>query len=189
MKQKLCVLAFLCPFIASMAQTVKSKIYLKPGDQMPNVTISNIVNSKYKRASFSDYKGKVVLLDFWNSWCSSCVEAFPEIDSLQRQYKDRLQVLMVNPKRNHDSPRAVQSVIDRANAWSTHQFKVPVVAGDTAITENFTFKGVPFYVWIGADGKIIAFTGKAEVTGRNIELAIAGKPIVMISAKEKGAEL
>ena len=37
----------------------------------------------------SDYRGKVVLLDFWSTWCAPCVAQFPDIRYLQALYKDR----------------------------------------------------------------------------------------------------
>jgi len=46
---------------------------------------------------FSDLRGKVVLLNFWATWCGSCRAEMPTIDALYRQYKDRgLEVLAVN---------------------------------------------------------------------------------------------
>lgn len=185
MKHKFCLLAFLCLFFNAFAQSKNAVQTLKVGDQMPDVQIANIINSKFKSARISDFKGKLILLDFWNSWCSSCVESFPEIDALQRQYKGKLQVLMVNSKKNKDSPRAVRSVIDRANSWSDHPFKVPIVVADTAISERFAFRGVPFYVWIGTDGRVIAFTGIKEVCPENIERAMAGKPLIIKDLKDK----
>lgn len=46
---------------------------------------------------FSDLRGKVVLLNFWVTWCGSCRAEMPTLDALYRQYKDRgLEVLAVN---------------------------------------------------------------------------------------------
>jgi thiol-disulfide isomerase/thioredoxin len=46
---------------------------------------------------FSDLRGKVVLLNFWATWCGSCRAEMPTIDALYRQYRDRgLEVLAVN---------------------------------------------------------------------------------------------
>ena len=45
----------------------------------------------------ADFKGKVVLVDFWASWCAPCKTSFPALDALYREYEPRgLQVLAVN---------------------------------------------------------------------------------------------
>ena len=45
----------------------------------------------------SDFKGKVVLVDFWASWCGSCQSSFPMLDRLYRQrHRDGLEVLAIN---------------------------------------------------------------------------------------------
>lgn len=42
-----------------------------------------------KKVSLSDFKGKVVLIDFWATWCSPCREEVPDLIALQQKYKDR----------------------------------------------------------------------------------------------------
>ena len=43
--------------------------------------------------TLSDYRGSVVLLDFWASWCSPCRKSFPDLDALASKYEDRGLVL------------------------------------------------------------------------------------------------
>lgn len=49
-----------------------------------------------KELKLSDYEGKVVVVNFWASWCGYCREEFPYLDKLQRAAADRLQVVSVN---------------------------------------------------------------------------------------------
>ena len=53
----------------------------------------------------ADYKGKVVLIDFWASWCPPCKTSFPALDAIYREYQEKgLEVLAVNvDERRHDA--------------------------------------------------------------------------------------
>jgi len=84
---------------------------------MPDILITNIINSPYKSAKLSDYKGKLVLIDFWAVWCQMCIASFPEMDSLQRVFHGKLQVFLVNSIREGDREKQVKMVIDRVNSW------------------------------------------------------------------------
>ena len=151
--------------------------YLKVGDKMPDAVISGIINSKMKTAKISDYKGKLIILDFWSTWCSSCVAAFPELDSLQRAFPGKIQIFLVNSKKQNDTEKGVKIVIDRVNDWSSHRLKLPVVFADTALTQYFRFRVIPNCVWIGPTGVVLAITGKEEVSSENISRFLKGEKL------------
>jgi len=63
---------------------------LKVGDTLPDLTGFSL------EGKLPDTKGKVVVVDFWASWCLPCAESFPVLDELQKKYGDRLIVIAVN---------------------------------------------------------------------------------------------
>lgn len=73
---------------------------LNVGDVAPDFSLNKLStqkNAASQTISLSDYKGKVVYLDFWASWCGPCRKAFPFMDELQKEYeKEGLVVLAVN---------------------------------------------------------------------------------------------
>jgi peroxiredoxin len=47
----------------------------------------NLIDAKGRNVSLSEFRGKVVLLDFWQTWCSPCVEEIPYLRTLQKKYE------------------------------------------------------------------------------------------------------
>jgi cytochrome c biogenesis protein CcmG/thiol:disulfide interchange protein DsbE len=60
----------------------------------PDVALQTLEGASVRLA---DFKGKVVVVDFWASWCPPCKTSFPELDKLSRDYKAKgVEVLAVN---------------------------------------------------------------------------------------------
>lgn len=64
---------------------------LKVGDALPDLT-----SFKLEGKLPDNLKGKVVLVDFWASWCLPCAKSFPVLDELQKKYGDKLVIIAVN---------------------------------------------------------------------------------------------
>jgi thiol-disulfide isomerase/thioredoxin len=86
-----------------------------------------------KKISPADYKGKVIVLNFWATWCPPCREEIPELISLQTQYKDRLQIIGVSE--DDDPPAKVAQFVQKVG------MNYPVVMATSQITE--AYGGVP----------------------------------------------
>ena len=84
--------------LASFGPSITASI-AKP---MPNVAVQTASGATVHLA---DYKGKVILIDFWASWCAPCKTSFPALDVLYRDYQEKgLEVLAVNlDERRHDA--------------------------------------------------------------------------------------
>jgi cytochrome c biogenesis protein CcmG, thiol:disulfide interchange protein DsbE len=95
----------------------------------------------------SAYRGKVIYLDFWASWCTPCRLSFPWMNDLQQSYaNDGLVVIAVNV--DHD--RALADAFLRSNSPG---FKV-VYDPDGNIAGKYDFKDMPTSVLIGRDGRV-----------------------------------
>ena len=95
----------------------------------------------------SQYKGKVVYLDFWASWCSPCRQSFPFMNDLQSRYgKDGLVIIGVNVDENRkDADSFLQNM--------TADFKVVYDAGGT-LAESYKIPGMPTTLLIDRQGKV-----------------------------------
>ena len=64
---------------------------LKVGDALPD-----LATFKLEGKLPDELKGKIILVDFWASWCTPCAKSFPVLDELQKKYGDKVVVLGIN---------------------------------------------------------------------------------------------
>jgi len=137
---------------------------LKVGDQMPNVSFGQIVNNRAGIKQLSDLKGKLVILDFWNTYCGSCLAAMHWMDSIQAKFGNRIHMLEVTDQ----GLPAIKSFFKLRTDSRGKKYVFNTVVGDKTLTKLFPHYGVPHIVWIGPDRKIIAITDLESVTEDNI---------------------
>ena len=100
-----------------------------------------------QQLTLSSYRGKVVLLDFWATWCDPCREETPHLVELQQKYGDRgLQIVGVSMD---DGPEPVRSF------YQQFHMNYPVVMGTAKTGELYGgVLGLPIAFVIGRDGLI-----------------------------------
>ena len=120
-----------------------------------------------KKVRLSDFKGKVVLVDFWATYCLPCHEAIPELQALQDKFRDKgLEVvgISVDAYTGH-VPEFV----------AEHGMKYAVVLDpDQSTAKSYGFSQLPTTFLIGRDGKIIRkWLGYDNAIGEEIRTQVA----------------
>ncbi|WP_346984968.1 thioredoxin domain-containing protein [Chryseobacterium sp. POE27] len=72
---------------------------VKVGEALPESfwsTTHPVVNHTQKTLDLSQDKNKLILIDFWNTWCSACLMNIPKITSLQQKFGDRIRIIPVS---------------------------------------------------------------------------------------------
>jgi peroxiredoxin len=121
----------------------------------PDFSLPDLTGQKL---DLSSYRGKVVLLDFWATWCDPCREEIPHFVELQSKYGDRgLQIIGVSMD---DGPEPVRDFCQR------FKMNYPVVMGNAKTGELYGgVLGLPIAFLIGRDGRISArHIGRTDIS-------------------------
>lgn len=141
---------------------------IKTYEAVPDFALPYVLNAPVKSTTLHQLKGKVVLIDFWATWCGSCIIAMPHLSTLQQQYEGKLQVLAVT---DESVMRTRQFLSARpSNLW---------FAVDTGRTLSvyFPHRLIPHTVLISPDGKLLANTSPEMVTGAVIDSVLKGQEV------------
>ncbi len=150
---------------------------LQPGDRMPDIMLRNIANYEMDSARISDFRGKLLIFDFWTVYCPSCIRAMPHMEALQKQFGNQIQIILVTDSKSHQVAR----LMERSDI--ARNVKLPSIIGDTILTRLFQFRTVPTHVWIDEAGYVSQFTGPYTDAG-SIGDHLAGKKIKFPLKKE-----
>lgn len=108
-----------------------------------------------KVRSLSAMKGKIVLLDFWASWCGPCRRANPHVVEVYNKYKDKgFDVFSVSLDKQDGKERWVQAIKQDGLVWDNHVSDLQY--WNSAPAATYGVRGIPKTFLIGRDGKIVA---------------------------------
>lgn len=182
-------MALLCLNFKTMAQGNKAVDVtakgIQIGQKVPDVNITGLHNYKDKNgksatnAKLSDFKGKLLILDFWATWCSPCIAMIPKMDSLQKQFGDKIQFLSVT----YQTEKEVLPFLEKFEKQRGRHYDLPVVTADRELHQLFPHVYLPHYVWIDHNSLVKSITGFEEVTAENIHKSIAS-PVVLVQKRD-----
>ena len=108
-------------------------------------------DSKGEDVSLKDYKGKVLILHFWATWCPYCKRVQPGLDKLYKEYKDQGVELVAISFAEDEGARPQKSIDDRG-----HHFKT-LLHGDE-VAKQYQVSGTPTTFFIDKKGELVAVT-------------------------------
>jgi thiol-disulfide isomerase/thioredoxin len=152
MKGSVMMILVVCLYLKGDGQfKVDQSRAIKIGEYCPDLVL-NVENFPTKQLQLSKLGKKLVIIDFWSTWCKSCILSFPKIDSMQREMKDDIQIILVTyqSKSTIDSFFKVRKKIKRPD--------VIMMTDDTLLLKLFPYYGLPHYVWLDTQRKVVAIT-------------------------------
>jgi thiol-disulfide isomerase/thioredoxin len=171
------VLALVAAFAVQQLQRPQKAV--PEGVRLTELDVVPLANGATPLAP-ADLAGKVVLINFWGTWCPPCLAEFPHMEALWNQYRDRKDFLLLSISTNSSIPEDMTRLREVTTGYlSLNSYKMPIYADPLGKTRlglrDAVDPGVyPATVLIDRDGKAIAaWTGFREAEFDQIKLKVA----------------
>ena len=130
-----------------LAEKLPARVDLSPGNAAPEITFTDL-DGKARR--LSDFRGKIVLLDFWGMWCAPCVAEAPNLAAAYKRLKEKgFEVVSFD---KGDTLENLRKFIGKNQMNWTHSQL------DEALTKLYRIDRYPTYFLLDKEGKIVSNT-------------------------------
>jgi thiol-disulfide isomerase/thioredoxin len=154
---------------AQQEATIKA---VKIGDPAPAFAFNKLLNYPKSALKLTDFKGKILILDFWSTGCVSCIDSWPKLLKLQEQYKDKIQIVLVNSLQDE---KMISPLLKRWEKNFGQKMNLPIAYGEKAIESLFPHQTVPHVVWIDPQGMVKYISGGSYLNAETIQGMLDGK--------------
>ena len=142
------------------------------GQSAPDFALTDLDGNLVR---LSDYRGNVVLLDFWATWCAPCVKELPHIQRIHDQYREKgLIVLAISTDQQKNAVRSF---------WADNGYTFPTLYADGRVQSAYEVRGIPALYLIDREG-VVRFHktgygpgGEREIEREVVELLVGGPAV------------
>jgi thiol-disulfide isomerase/thioredoxin len=156
-------------FFSSFSQPVKK------GDIAPEIKLSYVFQGPpINDITIHNLKGKVVVLEFWATWCPPCIGAFPHMNRLVEQFEGKdVKFISISIDEGNDAVHKIRYLL------SGHPLHTWIVKDGTANSTRTSYGiyGLPATVIIDKAGRISSYILPEELTEKLLNLLLSEKPV------------
>jgi len=134
------------------------------GKKAPDIVAQTLDGTEWR---LQDQHGKVVLIEFWATWCGPCVATMPETKEIYEKYKAREDFVVIGVSLDHDKDKLIQFCEKQEISWP--QLFEPEKGWESNIAKAFEVRGVPSVWVIDKEGNVVGMdihsSNREEIEG------------------------
>lgn len=159
-----------------LSLSVFGQVESQIGKKAPDLAFDKILNSNMSSVKLSEYRtNKIVILEYWGTYCSSCISSFPHLEELQRKFTKDLQVITITA----DSEKRIEQFLKKG------KLNLPVAIDENGqLNAAFPHRIVPHTVLIDKEGVVRAITEPTKITDELITKIINQQSVTIQEKKD-----
>lgn len=135
---------------AILKKLIEAQNIIKIGNQAPDFTL---LDNKNQKIRLGDIKKTYILLDFWATWCSPCIQNLPKLKKIAKKYTN-LEIVGISQDKND-------------NKWKEFTKKqkiswINVIDSSSIISNMYLANAIPYYVLLDKDKKILVLSNNLD---------------------------
>ena len=133
----------------------------KIGKEMPITGIK----TDGKEFDLKNLKGKVVLVDFWATWCGPCIAELPNVQQAYKKYHGKgFEVIGISLDRKDDDEKLSKFIEDHKLPWACIN-----IEDSKKLADKYQVNAIPYPVLIGRDGRVVSMRARGPQLERLLE--------------------